>query len=134
MDLQTPEEILARALVADAEAHESARYDDIGERYDDVYGELLPIQDLGARKFAIAFHFWDAWIDARNHGWNYYPDIAPPDWPLFAREIAAALRDGVDPSNSTVVKLFSPENFPPLRKRLWTWLPGRRRSRAPTEE
>ena len=41
------DDILAAALLEDAVAHESGSYDRIAEKYDEVYGELLPIQDLG---------------------------------------------------------------------------------------
>lgn len=41
--------ILADALLADAEAHSAGRDGEIGERYDDVYAELLPLDGLSER-------------------------------------------------------------------------------------
>jgi hypothetical protein len=81
-------EILCGALVADAQAHQAGRYDDIGERYDDVYVELLRIDGLSERPVRIALDFWDGWIDARNHDWLYYDGIEEHDWPRHARVVS----------------------------------------------
>ena len=98
--------ILGAALIADAVAHDAGRHDEVGERYDDVYSDLLPIQDLNDRRFAIAFNFWDGWCDARNHDWNFYPGIGRDDWPKLAREIASALDHGSPPSNPLILQRF----------------------------
>jgi hypothetical protein len=113
--------ILAAALVADAAAHETGQFEAIGEVYDDVYRELLAIQDLKERRFGIALNFWDGWADARNHDWFHYPGIAQSDWPRLARGIAEALENGVDPTDAAVVARFAPENLLPLRTRLSHW-------------
>lgn len=75
-DRTEADHILATALIADAIDHEAGRHLSIAERYDEVEAELLPIQDLKERRFAIAFNFWDGWTDASNHNWYNYPGIA----------------------------------------------------------
>jgi len=109
------DEILAAALLADAEAHNAGRYEEVAERYDEIEGKL---QCLTQRRFAIALNFWDSWADARNHDWNYYPGITQFDWSKLASEIANSLRNGSDPINPVIVERFAPENLRPLRVRL----------------
>jgi len=60
-------------LLADADAHEGGRFDDVAERYDDVLAELLPLKDRWTPQVSIAFEFWDGWADARNHDWQLLP-------------------------------------------------------------
>lgn len=67
-------EVLASALEADADAHEAGRLDAVGERYDNIRAKVSPFWDSHARLLSMGFHFWDCWVDARNHDWNYYPD------------------------------------------------------------
>lgn len=81
MKSDDPEDILASALLADADAHEGNRFEDIGERYDDVLAGLLPLKDRWTLHVSVALEFWDGWVDARNHDWQYYPGIARDDWP-----------------------------------------------------
>lgn len=90
-------EVLASALEADADSHDAGRHDCVGERYDDVLGEVLPFWSSHAGALSMGFHFWDCWVDARNHDWNYYPDAREGDWPRLGRAVAAALRSGEDP-------------------------------------
>jgi hypothetical protein len=116
------DEILAAALLEDAIADESGEYGRVANRYDDIYGELLPIQDLGVRRFAIAFHFWDGWCDARNHEWRYYPGLTAADWPRLARHIAENLRRGEDATDTMVLENFSPEIFRSRRVKFLDWL------------
>lgn len=118
------EEILAAALIEDARAHDARSYDHIAIRYDDVYAQLLPIQDLGARRFAIAFHFWDGWCDARNHDWRYYPGINEADWPSLARHIAENLKRGEDATDPLVLEHFAPEKLRSRRVGLMGWFRG----------
>ncbi|MBI1848657.1 MAG: hypothetical protein HY294_11340 [Candidatus Rokubacteria bacterium] len=116
------DEILAKALLADAAAHEAGRYASIADRYDDVYRELLPIQDLAERRLVIALHFWGGWCDASNHDWQYYRGIGKADWPRLARDIASDLRQGRDSTDGLVVAHFAPENMRPMRSRIWAGL------------
>ena len=124
MTSHVPEDILASALLADADAHEGGRFDDIAERYDDVLAELLPLKDRWTPQVSIAFEFWDGWADARNHDWHYYPGIARDDWPRLARDIARSLREGVEPADPIVLQHFRPRPRRSWRTRFREWLRG----------
>jgi hypothetical protein len=121
-DWTEADHILATALIADAIHHEAGRYRSLGDRYDEVEGELLPIQDLKERRFAIAFNFWDGWIDASNHNWYNYPGIAERDWPRLARHVAETLEYGDEPTDPLVLQHFAPENLVYTPPRWWQWL------------
>ncbi len=68
-------EILANALVQDAQAQDAGRINDIGLRWDDVYAEILPFQDTSEPILAISMRFWDNWGDASIHEWQYHEPI-----------------------------------------------------------
>ena len=116
------DEIVAAALLQDAHTHDAGSYDRIANRYDDVYGEVLPLEGNKARRIAIAFNFWDGWCDASNHEWRYYNRIAINEWPILARHIAEKLRHGEDASDPRVLELFSPEAVQSRRISLWDWI------------
>jgi hypothetical protein len=111
-------EILADALVADAELHEANRYHEIGERYDDVYAELLPLDGPSEAPVRVALAFWDGWIDARNHDWAYYEGIGEHDWPRYARVVSDCIRSSRVPDDPTLRKHFCRPPKPPMRVRL----------------
>lgn len=92
-------DVLASALELDADAHDAEQYDAIGERFDDVLNEVIPFWDDYERALSAGFYFWDCWVDARNHDWQYYPGTARGDWPRYARAVAAALRRGEVPES-----------------------------------
>lgn len=125
-------DILAKALEDDAAAHEAGQYSSIGERYDDVYGEILPIDDIPGPLSALAFRFWDDWCDASQHDWMYHEPIRKEDWPLIARTIAKCLRSGELPTDPLILREFTPEprlsfvqrlkQAPALKFRLSFWL------------
>lgn len=117
-------EVLAAALEADADAHEAGRHDAVGERYDDVLAEVTPFWDPRARRLSVGFHFWDCWVDARNHDWNYYPDAQEGDRPRLARAVAAALRSGEEPDGVPAPLLTTPPT-------LWQRLRARYRRHRP---
>ena len=109
--------VLADALERDAAAHDAGDYDRIAKAYDDVLTELLPIQDVDAAPFGLAFDFWDGWSDSRNHQWLYYQGIARSDWPRLARHVAAAIRNATAITDPLVL-----EHFGRPRRSLWQWL------------
>jgi hypothetical protein len=80
------------ALAAAAEAQERGDVSAIEDGYDEL-DSLLP-RGGGPEydKLHVALHFWDGWIDARNHSWMYYEGISQADWPKLARGIVADLR------------------------------------------
>ena len=112
-------EVLAAALEADADAHDAGDHDSVGDRYDEVLGEVLPFWDADAQALAMGFHFWDCWVDARNHDWEYYPGTLEGDWPDWARRVASALRRGVVPDGVPAALLVP---GPTLRRRFRRWL------------
>jgi hypothetical protein len=70
---------LVENLTRDAVAHEAGHYRDIGHAFDELDANL-PRE--GGREFDqifIALAFWDGWIDARNHDWQYYDGIGESD-------------------------------------------------------
>ena len=82
---------LAEAILKDAAAHEAERYDEVGRRFDALV-RLFPRD--GAPEFAqlrVALTFWDAWIDARNGGWQSGGGISKVEWPVLARALVSDL-------------------------------------------
>lgn len=128
--MDRPEDILASALLSDADAHEGGRFDEIAERYDDILAELLPFEDSWPPQVSVAFEFWDGWVDARNHDWQYYSGITQEDWPRLARDIARSLREGVEPADPIVMRHFQPRPRRPWRTRVREWF-KRRSSESP---
>ena len=91
---------LAGYLLTDAAAHEAERYDSIGRRFDSFEHAFPEGDDASLIDLRMALTFWDAWIDARNHGWQPTAGIQQGEWAELARGIAADLtakRDIVDP-------------------------------------
>lgn len=119
------EDSLAGALLADADAHARNRFDDIGERYDDVLTELLPFKDRWTPRVSLAFRFWDGWVDARNHDWQYYRGIARDDWPRLARVIARSLQEGVELTDPELMAHFGPRAHRSWLTRFSEWRRGR---------
>jgi hypothetical protein len=70
---------------------------EIGENYDPTYARILKINADYDESVGFAFTFWDNWVDASNHEWQYHEPIREHDWPRFAREIAQAVRRGEFP-------------------------------------
>jgi hypothetical protein len=100
MTYQAAREALAEQLLCDARAHEQARFDEIGRRFDTLERAFPPGTDAELAKLRIALTFWDGWIDARNRGWPQSRAIQPGEWPVLARSVAADLaadRDITDP-------------------------------------
>lgn len=111
---------MAAALRWEADAADAGRSQAIGERYDD-FDEALP-RDEGREfdKLFVALHFWDAWLDERNHGWPNFYGIARGDWSRLARGVADDLDADRDVSDSLVVAHFRLEPpRPPGRVRRW---------------
>lgn len=118
-------EILAKALEKDAIDHESGKYDNIGHRWDDVYGQILPVEeDFNNPIYSIAFRFWDDWGDASNHEWQYHEPITANEWPVIAREIVSSLRSGNMPSKQRIIDNFLPKPSEGIIKKIKTWFAG----------
>ena len=99
--------ILAAALEEDAKNHDSEKYSAIGLNWDNIYGEILPIEDdFETPLYGMSFRFWDDWSDASNHDWMYHEPISKEDWPYLARELAQCLRDKKMPENTMLLNNF----------------------------
>jgi hypothetical protein len=119
---------LAGYLLTDAAAHEAERYDSIGRRFDSFEHAFPEGDDASLIDLRMALTFWDAWIDARNHGWQPTAGIQQGEWAALARGIAedlTAKRDIVDPH---VRELFDARS--PGRADRVKLLAGRLRGRA----
>lgn len=97
---------LIAELNRDAEAHEAGRNQDIGAAFERVDGELPRGQGPEFDKLFIAFNFWEGWIDARNHNWQYYEGIKERDWPRLARTIINSLKADEEITDPLVLKHF----------------------------
>ncbi len=116
-------EILARALEADIETQELGNHLEIGEKWDDVYAELLPIEEeINNPIYSLAFRFWDDWGDASNHNWLYHEPVTKEQWPVYAREIVSSLRACKLPESATIIEIFLPKPKAGLIQKLKLWL------------
>ena len=117
-DEQQANELVAAALLRDVDVQEAGELDHIGESYDDVYGQVLPLADKPSRTLNLALQFWDCWADSAHHDWQYYDNLSSDDWPRMAREIAASLNRGAEVTDPALVERFGPRRRRSLRARL----------------
>ena len=93
-------------LTSEADAQDGGSPQEVGRGFD-VLGDNLPGEsgpEFG--KLFVAINFWDGWVDARNHGWQYYEGIRETDWPVLARRIAKALAADREITEPIVIKYF----------------------------
>lgn len=115
--------ILATSLEEDIKTQELRSPLEIGEKWDDVYAQLLPIEDeIENPVYSLAFQFWDDWGDASNHDWLYHEPITKEQWPIYAREIASNLRVGKLPESIAIIEMFSPKPKVGFIQKLKLWL------------
>jgi len=119
---------LAGYLLTDAAAHEAERYDAIGRRFDSFEHAFPEGDDASLIDLRMALTFWDAWIDARNHGWQPTAGIQQGEWAALARGIAEDLTAKRDIVNPHVRELFDARS--PGRADRVKLLAGRLRGRA----
>ena len=115
-------QFLIDGLTRDAVAHEVGRYQDIGRDFDALDYSLPRDGSPQFDKLFIALNFWEGWIDARNHDWNYYEGIKESDWPGLARQIVKALADDGEITEPAVLKHFDRRADQPLRERVKSFL------------
>jgi hypothetical protein len=115
-------------LVTDAAAHEAERYDAIGRRFDGFEHAFPEGDDATLIDLRMALTFWDAWIDARNHGWQPTGGIQQGEWPGLARGIAADLTAQREIGDARVRELFDARS--PGRADRVKLLAGRLRERS----
>ncbi len=99
-------QFLIENLTRDAAAHESGRYRDIGSGFDELDANLPRDGGPEFEQFFIALAFWDGWIDARNHDWQYYEEIGEAEWAALARKIVASLASGQELTEPAVLRRF----------------------------
>jgi uncharacterized membrane protein YeaQ/YmgE (transglycosylase-associated protein family) len=98
--------VLVDQLLRDAMAHDAERYEEVGRRFDTVERRLPRGVTPELARLRVALTFWDAWIDARNQGWQPDGGIAKAEWPFLARSVAADLEGDRDVTNVRVVTRF----------------------------
>lgn len=102
LDYLGARQLLARCLEQDALLHSQASHE-IGRDFDRLDAEI-PRDDP---TIALAIAFWDAWIDERNHQFpGYYDGIGMNDWPILARELAAALLTNTPVNDQRLLRHF----------------------------
>jgi hypothetical protein len=97
---------LSDALLRDADAHDQERFDEIGRRFDALERVFPRESGPEITKLHVALTFWDAWIEARNLGWQMTARIRQHEWPALAREIASDLAAGRDITSARVRERF----------------------------
>src|SRR5581483_3994854 len=97
-------------LLQAASEHEAGRLSEIELSYDTLDANLP--RDAGPEfdQLFIALNFWDGWIDARNHDWQYYEGIRAEHWPRLARSIVEDLKAGREITDELVRKHFDFKN------------------------
>ena len=96
--------IVAAALEAEATLQESGGVERLGEAYEPTYARAREIDQNYGEAIAFAFTFWDEWTDAARHDWQFHDPLTRADWPRFARDIAAAVRQGRVPDNEFLLE------------------------------
>ncbi len=105
---------LIRAMAHDVAAHESGDFASIGRDLDEIASSIP--RDLGERssRIGLVMYFWDDWIDARNHDWQYHDPITRSDWPKMGRSVIAALERDVPIDDPMFLDHYRP-------RRRWWW-------------
>ena len=100
---------LGRGLLAAAAAQDRGDIWAIDDGFDEFEARIAANAPATAQ-LATVLRFWDGWIDARNHDWQYYDPIMEADWPILARQVAAELSSSAPLSNEIVLREFGPAN------------------------
>jgi hypothetical protein len=114
----TLRDTIASQLLGDAVAHDAERYDSIGRRFDAIEHAFPQGTDPAMQSLRVALTFWDAWIDARNHGWQHSMGIQPQEWPILARAIASDLSGDREISDVRVLQRFDASTNPAAGERV----------------
>ena len=88
IDHQRARDLILRRIKRDKIFHEQGQWEKMGESCDDFDAEF----PRGYPDLMIAWTFWDAWIEERNHGFpNLYEGITKESWPQLAAHIIEQL-------------------------------------------
>ena len=123
---------LAGYLITDATAQEAGRFDAVGRSFDGFEHAFPEGDDESLIDLRMALTFWDAWIDARNHGWQPTAGIQQNEWAALARAISEDLTAHREIENTRVRELFDARN--PGRADRVKLLAGRLRKRSESPE
>lgn len=110
---------LVLRLRQDAAAHDAERYDAVGRDFDGVEHHFPRGATPELLRLQTALTFWDAWIDARNHGWPRGP-VALADWSRLARALADDLEAEREITDATVRAHFDIVAHPTSNERVQT--------------
>lgn len=88
------------------ERHADASLNRPEEGFDEMDGLVPRVPESRWKKVFIALNFWDGWLDASNHDWQYYEPICELDWPVLARTVAEDLRADREVTSPLVLALF----------------------------
>lgn len=102
----TARDAIVEHLRRDAVAHDAGRFDEIGRRFDALEHAFPRGGETGLGKLRTAMVFWDAWIEARNLGWQGTKGIQPDEWPRLARAVADDLAADREISDARVRERF----------------------------
>lgn len=103
---ETASHFLITNLKCDIELHNQSKYEEIGRGFDEFDANLPRTQESRFHKLHIALVFWDAWIDARNHNWQYYDPIIKSYWPELAQYIINDIEKDREISNPLILQQF----------------------------
>lgn len=101
--------MLVENLRIDATHHENGNLLEVGLNFNLAEQRRSEAPDsVQDRNFAIAYTFWDCWIDQVRHGFsqNFYSGVTASDWPVIARELATNLEAGTPIANAVVLRHF----------------------------
>ncbi|MDT3735405.1 MAG: hypothetical protein ROZ00_04170 [Denitratisoma sp.] len=100
--------VLLSILNREATLHESGRYSELGENYDEVDQRLPRNGGPEFAKLLLALDFWSGWLDSAEHDWFFYEPIHENDWPKLARAIVRDLEADREPNDPVLLKHFAP--------------------------
>jgi hypothetical protein len=105
LDYETFRNKLIYNLEQAIKEQKDGRFESIDKGFDD-FDEHLPRGQKGLENIFIGLNFWDGWIDARNHDWNYYKGIEKNDWPRLAKIIVDDLKCNREINETIILKHF----------------------------
>lgn len=98
----------ADVLRKDASLHEEGRHKELGGDFASIEERLAKLQNPSTL-LLMAYSFWDAWLDERNHKFpGRYSDISADSWPSLARSLSNTLEGNADQIDPLISKYFGP--------------------------
>ena len=104
-DYAENKQLMLYALRRAVAAHESGLFSNIENDFDDMDGRLPREAGPEFDKLLVALRFWDCWIDASNHDWQYYKGMTKDDWPRTARRVITDLEAEREISDEAILRL-----------------------------